>query len=107
MHGNKRFIMLRVMSVLTLMLLSACAGSAVTTAQPIDINSATSEQLARLPEIKPLQVEAIIAGRPWNFTEELVKRQVVTQSEYDAIKNLIVAIQRSPIDGKGEKKKIH
>lgn len=107
MHSSKDFIMPTLMSVLTLMLLSACAASAVTTHQLVDLNSATSEQLARLPEIKPLQVEAIIAGRPWNFTEELVKRQVVTQSEYDAIKNLIVAIQHSPIDGKGEKKKIH
>lgn len=107
MHSSKGLIMLRVMFVLTLMLLSACAASGVTTHQLVDLNSATSEQLARLPEIKPLQVEAIVAGRPWNFTEGLVKRRVVTQSEYDAIKNLIVAIQHSPIDGKGEKKKIH
>ena len=107
MHSNKRFVMLKVMPVLVLMLLSACAGSAVTVSLPLDLNSATAEQLARLPKIRPLQIEAIIAGRPWSFRDELVKRQIFTQNEYDAIKNLIVAIQHSPIDGKGEKKKIH
>lgn len=107
MHSNKRFVMLKVMSVLVLILLSACAGSAVTVTSPLDLNSATTEQLARLPKIRSLQIEAIIAGRPWSFAYELVKRQVFTQDEYDAIKNLIVAIQHSPIDGKGEKKKIH
>ena len=99
--------LLAVALTMTLILLAGCVGGVGTTAERLDINSATAKDLSQLPKITAVQIELIIAGRPWSFTEELVKKQVLSQSEYEAMKDLIVAIQHSPVEGKGEKKKIH
>ena len=107
MHTMKQRTLLQLGALMMGVMLTACLSSRAATDQRIDINSATSQQLAQLPKITAVQVQAIIAGRPWNFIEDLVKKQILTQSEFDAIKLMIVAFQYSPIEGKGEKKKIH
>ena len=41
--------------------------------QKININSATKEELDALPEIGPVKAQAIIAGRPYNKIEDIMK----------------------------------
>jgi competence protein ComEA len=57
----------------------------------LDINSATSEQLQKLSGIGPATADKIIAGRPYKSKRELLTRKIVSQKEYDAISDNIVA----------------
>lgn len=54
-----------------------------------DINAASQVLLEALPGIGPVRADAIIAGRPYASTEELVERQVVPASVYEQIRGLI------------------
>lgn len=56
-----------------------------------DINSATSEQLQKLPGIGPATADKIIAGRPYKSKRDLLTRKIVSEKEYDAITDKIVA----------------
>jgi len=51
----------------------------------VDLNSATKQQLTRLPGITPLEADRVIAGRPYNQPEELVTKHILTKAEYDKI----------------------
>jgi hypothetical protein len=106
-YSIKQRLIFGVTFALLLVLLCACTSHVVASAQRVDINSASAAELAKLPKMTEQKIQSIIAGRPWSFAADLVKQQVLIQSEYDVIKDLIVAIQHSPIEGKGEKKKIH
>jgi competence protein ComEA len=57
----------------------------------IDINSATSDQLQKLPGIGPATADKIIAGRPYQSKRYLLNRKIVSEKEYDAITDKIVA----------------
>ena len=61
--------------------------------EPMDINTATDKELASLPKIGEAKAKAIIKGRPWGGKDELVKKKILSQAEYDGIKELIVAKQ--------------
>ncbi len=61
----------------------------------IDVNSATKEQLDALPQIGPARAEAIIKGRPYRAKNELVDKSIIPQNAYDAIKDRIIARQKS------------
>jgi competence protein ComEA len=61
----------------------------------IDINSATKDELATLSGIGPARAEAIIKGRPYRGKDELVQKKILPQSVYDAVKDRIVARQKS------------
>ena len=65
---------------------------------PLDINSATVDQLKGLPGIGDAYSTKIVDGRPYQRKDELVQKKIVPQSTYDKIKNLIVA--RQPTAGK-------
>ncbi len=67
------------------------AASAAKTATPVDINSATKEQLEKLPGIGQAYSEKIIKGRPYARKDQLVSKNIIPQSTYDKIKDLIVA----------------
>ena len=73
------------------------AATAIAPAQAglIDINSASKDQLEALPQIGSARAEAIIKGRPYKAKNELVERYIVPQNVYDAIKDKIVARQKS------------
>ena len=66
---------------------------AETKKEPMDINSATDKELASLPKIGDAKAKAIIKGRPWGGKDDLVKKKILSQAEYDAIKDLIIAKQ--------------
>ena len=60
----------------------------------IDINSATAEQLeAALPGIGKVKSAAIVKARPYKRKDELVSKKVITENEYNKIKDLIIAKQ--------------
>jgi DNA uptake protein ComE-like DNA-binding protein len=58
---------------------------------PLDINSATREQLLALPDMTPSSADAIIAGRPYKNSSELVPRRILSKAEYDKIADRVTA----------------
>lgn len=62
-------------------------------ARLIDINTATKAELESLPGVGAARVEAIVKGRPYKGRDELVRRKILPQNVYDAIKDRIVARQ--------------
>ncbi len=70
------------------------AGKAADTAKSgskLDINTATKEQLEALPGIGPATSQKIIDGRPYRAKSDLVQKKIVSKSEYDKIKDQIIA----------------
>jgi competence protein ComEA len=59
--------------------------------QPLDVNKATKDQLLSLPGINVERADRIIAGRPYSSSSELVSRRVISQQEYDTIKDKVTA----------------
>jgi DNA uptake protein ComE-like DNA-binding protein len=58
---------------------------------PLDINKASEKDLAQLPGVTPAQDQAIIAGRPYDNTSQLVKRRILTKAQYEKIRAQIGA----------------
>jgi competence protein ComEA len=63
-------------------------------AEPIDINTATAEQLKTLTGIGDAYSQEIIKGRPYKRKDELVQKKIIPQATYDKIKDQIVATQK-------------
>jgi DNA uptake protein ComE-like DNA-binding protein len=59
--------------------------------KPLDLNSATREQLITLPGVSGSDANKMIAGRPYDTPAQLVTRHILTQSEYDKIADRLVA----------------
>lgn len=57
--------------------------------QTLDINKASKDQLESLPGMSAEGAERIIDGRPYGSASELVRRRIVSQPEYDKIKDHI------------------
>lgn len=57
----------------------------------VDINTATKEELMKLPAVGDAIADKIIAGRPWKAKSELVEKQVMTKSSYEKVSHMIIA----------------
>jgi competence protein ComEA len=59
----------------------------------LDLNSAGKDDLEKLPGIGPVTAQKIIDGRPYRAKNELVTKKIVSKSEYEKIKDQIIAHQ--------------
>ena len=60
-------------------------------AQPLDLNTATADQLKTLPGIGDAYAKRIIENRPYVAKNQLATRGIIPQSTYDKIKDSVVA----------------
>jgi len=72
----------------------AAPKAADTKKEPLDINSASADELKTLPGIGDAYSKKIIDNRPYAKKDQLVSKKVVPQKTYDGIKDLIIAKQK-------------
>jgi DNA uptake protein ComE-like DNA-binding protein len=56
---------------------------------PLDLNSASLDQLKALPGVGEQYAKKIVDGRPFKKVDELMSKKIVPQSVYDQIKGLV------------------
>ncbi|HEY2039828.1 MAG TPA: helix-hairpin-helix domain-containing protein [Edaphobacter sp.] len=67
------------------------AAATAATAAPLDINTATPDQLKAFPGIGDAYSKRIIDGRPYTAKNQLVTRGILPQATYNKIKDQIIA----------------
>src|SRR6516164_5523367 len=70
------------------------APKAQPTGELLDINSASPEELDKLPGVGPARAKAIIAHRPYFGKDDLVNKKIIPSNVYAQIKDKIIARQK-------------
>lgn len=62
-----------------------------TSSKLLDLNTASEEELKALPQIGDVRAKEIIKNRPYARKDELVSKKILSQKQYDDIKDRIIA----------------
>jgi competence protein ComEA len=105
----RRFIALLVIGLFSLSTVSVPAGWAQATKpapapskpatkdsmshEPLDLNTASEDQLKTIPGIGESYAKKIVQNRPYKRKDELVQKKILPQATYDKIKDHVVAKQ--------------
>jgi competence protein ComEA len=65
------------------------AGVQGASAETVNINNASEEDLDALPGVGPVTAQKIMSNRPYQSVDELVDKKIVGQSVYGKIKDLV------------------
>jgi competence protein ComEA len=57
----------------------------------ININKASREDLLSLPGLTEHEADRIIAARPYDNADDLVRRHIIPDSDYDKIRDRVIA----------------
>ena len=66
---------------------------APTKKEPLDINTASVDELKAVPGIGDAYAKKIAENRPYKRKDELVKKKIIPQATYDKVKDQIIAKQ--------------
>jgi competence protein ComEA len=61
--------------------------------EPLDINTASVDELKAVPGIGDAYAKKIAENRPYKRKDELVKKKIIPQATYDKVKDQIIAKQ--------------
>jgi competence protein ComEA len=59
--------------------------------KPLDLNTASRDQLMSLPGMSASEADHVIAGRPYNDAVDIETRHIVSKAEYNRIADQVTA----------------
>src|SRR5258708_14225740 len=57
--------------------------------KPLDLNSASKDQLMSLPGLTAAEADRVIAGRPYAAPGDVLSRHILSKAEYDRISDRV------------------
>ena len=87
----KRVLLLFLFALLACGSLASAQNRPITAANPIDLNSASRDDLMTLEGIGEVKADAIIRSRPFKAKTELVERRIIPEALYEKIADKVFA----------------